>query len=109
MAAAKLRRALAEFRVRGVHTNVPFIVNVLAHPEFLAGQARTDFIERHYAKLFNFPPLRDRGNKLLKYLAEVTVNGHPMPGADATKAIPTIEIPKLPLPSYACCGSGWCW
>ena len=41
LAAAKLRRALTEFRVRGVHTNVPFIVNVLNHPDFIAGRART--------------------------------------------------------------------
>ncbi len=63
VACAKLRRALAEFRVRGVHTNVPFIANVLRHPDFVGGKARTDFIEAH-PELFQFPPLRDRGNKV---------------------------------------------
>lgn len=95
LACAKLARALVEFRVRGVHTNVPFIVNVLKHPEFRKGMARTDFIETH-KELFDFPPLRDRANKLLRYLGEVVVNGHPMPGADKTKVSASLPAPIPP-------------
>eukprot|EP00184_Porphyridium_aerugineum_P006001 CAMPEP_0184693168 /NCGR_PEP_ID=MMETSP0313-20130426/1448_1 /TAXON_ID=2792 /ORGANISM="Porphyridium aerugineum, Strain SAG 1380-2" /LENGTH=1242 /DNA_ID=CAMNT_0027151165 /DNA_START=150 /DNA_END=3878 /DNA_ORIENTATION=+ len=94
-AAEKLYRALGEFRVRGVHTNIPFLLRVLAHPVFLEQKMATDFIDLH-TELFAFPPNKDRANKLLRYMAEVKVNGHPMPGADPSK-VPSHLHPVMPV------------
>lgn len=75
-AAAKLVRALVEFRVRGVKTNKSFLLNVLKHPAFLDGVVDTGFIA---ANPHLMAPLReqDRAQKLLKYIGEVIVNGTP--------------------------------
>src|SRR5260370_42431293 len=75
-ATLKALRALREMRIRGVKTNTPFLENVLQHPTFLAGETHTRFIEET-PKLFQFPLRRDRATKLLHYLGEVIVNGHP--------------------------------
>lgn len=72
----KLRRALREFRIRGVKTNIRFLLNIIAHPEFVAGNSTVDFLQRH-PEIFNYPPSKDRGTKILKYLADVSINGHP--------------------------------
>lgn len=70
-AVQKMQRALVEFHIRGVKTNIPFLENVLRHPEFLAGDATTSFIERN-PQLFSFGT-RDglQASKLLGYLAEL--------------------------------------
>lgn len=105
-AAVKLHRALGELRCRGLMTNVPFLRNVLRHPVFLAGSAATDFIDLH-PELFQFPPQRDRGNKILRYLAEVKVNGHPMPGADPSRPPSTVR-PVMPVvDTSAASPRGW--
>ncbi|MDI3298599.1 MAG: pyruvate carboxylase [Bacillota bacterium] len=88
-AAAKMHRALREFRVRGVRTNLPFLENVVRHPDFLAGRATVDFVESH-PELFRFPPRRDRGSKLLRYIGEVTVNGAAFAGIPAGAAKPAL-------------------
>ena len=75
-AARRMERALQEFRARGVKTNVPFLINVVKHPEFLAGRCTTRFIDET-PELFRFPIRQDRATKLLTYAAEVTVNGFP--------------------------------
>jgi len=75
-AARHMERALQEFRVRGVKTNVPFLLNVVTHAEFLAGGCTTRFIDETPA-LFRFPIRRDRASRLLTYAAEITVNGFP--------------------------------
>ena len=75
-AASVMDRSLAEFRIRGVKTNIPFLENVMRHPVFLAGQCDTSFIEAH-PELLQAAQKKDRGTKLLKYLGEVTVNGSP--------------------------------
>ncbi len=75
-AARRMERALQEFRVRGVKTNVPFMLNVVNHPEFLAGRCTTRFIDET-PELFRFPVRQDRATKLLTFAAEVTVNGFP--------------------------------
>ncbi|MFA5910164.1 MAG: pyruvate carboxylase [Vicinamibacterales bacterium] len=67
-------RALQEFRIRGVKTNIAFLRNVILHPTFGDGTATTDFVDRT-AELLQFPAARDRATKLLGYLAEVIVNG----------------------------------
>lgn len=75
-AAAKLKRALLEFRIRGVKTNIRFLLNIIQHPEFIAGNATVNFLQQ-YPEIFTFERLKDRGTKILKYLANVSVNGHP--------------------------------
>jgi pyruvate carboxylase len=75
-AARRMERALQEFRVRGVKTNVPFLLNVVTHPDFLAGRCTTRFIDET-PTLFRFSVRQDRATKLLTYAAEVTVNGFP--------------------------------
>ncbi|MDK7083623.1 pyruvate carboxylase [Pseudoglutamicibacter cumminsii] len=85
-------RALDEFRIRGVATNIPFIKNVLSHPEFQAGPVATDFLDSH-PDLTDIQPSRDRGTKALAYLADVTVNQPHGPRPD-------IINPALKLPAY---------
>jgi pyruvate carboxylase len=75
-AARHMERALQEFRVRGVKTNVPFLLNLVTHRAFLAGDCTTRFIDETPA-LFRFPIRRDRASRLLTYAAEITVNGFP--------------------------------
>ncbi len=75
-AAVRMERCLQEFRVRGVKTNIPFLVNLIKHPEFLAGTVTTRFLDETPA-LFDLSTRQDRATKLLSYIAEVIVNGHP--------------------------------
>ena len=69
----RARRAVAEFRIRGVATNIPFLQAVLDDPDFRAGRVTTSFIEEH-PQLLTARSSADRGTKLLTYLADVTVN-----------------------------------
>ncbi|WP_413991595.1 pyruvate carboxylase [Labrys okinawensis] len=75
-AIARMTRALREYRIRGVATNLPFLEAVLAHPKFRNNQYTTRFIDET-PELFQFAKRRDRATKLLTYIADVTVNGHP--------------------------------
>jgi pyruvate carboxylase len=75
-AARHMERSLQEFRVRGVKTNIPFLINLVTHPDFLAGRVTTRFIDEH-SDLFDLPFRQDRATKLLTYIADVIVNGHP--------------------------------
>ena len=72
-AVRRARRALAEFRVRGVSTNIPFLQALLDDPAFITGHVTTSFIEQR-PDLLNARTPGDRGTKLLTYLAETTVN-----------------------------------
>lgn len=74
--AQRMHRALREFRIRVVKTNIGFLLNLLVHPEFQAGKTTVNFIKANPQLL---EPLgwRDRGTKMLRYLAEIIVNGHP--------------------------------
>lgn len=76
-AARRMERCLQEFRVRGVKTNIPFLIKLVMHPTFMAGDCTTRFIDET-PELFDFPPPRDRATKLLTYLAETIVNGNPL-------------------------------
>jgi len=81
-AAQKMQRALSEFQIRGIKTNISFLENVLRHPEFLEGECKTSFIEKNARDLFNFEGHGSlRSSKLLMYLAEMVVNGPDHPGA----------------------------
>ncbi|WP_026999411.1 pyruvate carboxylase [Eisenibacter elegans] len=75
-ASERLQRALAEFRIRGVKTNIEFLINVISHPEFISGRATVGFIANHQ-ELFELPKRLNRANKVIKYLGDVVVNGHP--------------------------------
>jgi pyruvate carboxylase len=75
-ACQRMDRALREFRIRGVKTNIPFLENVVNHPQFQAGEATTSFID-HTGELFHFAHRRDRATRLLTYLGEVIVNQNP--------------------------------
>jgi pyruvate carboxylase len=75
-AVRRMSRALEEFRVRGVKTNIPFLVNLIERPEFLAGECTTRFLDET-PELFQFAQARDRASRLLTYCAEVLVNGFP--------------------------------
>ncbi|MEX2263440.1 MAG: pyruvate carboxylase [Bryobacteraceae bacterium] len=75
-ACQRMDRALREFRIRGVKTNIPFLENVVNHPAFQSGQVTTSFLDET-PSLFRFAPRRDRATKLLTYLAETIVNGNP--------------------------------
>ncbi|OJX62073.1 MAG: pyruvate carboxylase [Micrococcales bacterium 73-13] len=93
VAVARTRRALAEFRLRGVATNIPFLQAVLDDPAFLAGDLSTAFIEeRPY--LLGARQSQDRASRLLQWLAEVTVN-QPY-GAGAGLVRPVEKLPALP-------------
>jgi pyruvate carboxylase len=75
-AARHMERSLQEFRVRGVKTNIPFLIKLVTHPDFLAGRVTTRFIDEH-PELFDMPFRQDRATRLLTYIAAVIVNGHP--------------------------------
>ncbi|HRL00658.1 MAG TPA: pyruvate carboxylase, partial [Trichococcus flocculiformis] len=75
-AVRKMERSLIEFRIRGVKTNIPFMFNVITHPIFVSGDAKTTFIDTT-PELFEFPKTRDRGNKTMQYIGNITVNGFP--------------------------------
>ena len=93
-ACRKVRRALAEFRIRGVKTNIAFVDNILQHPTFRAGEVTVNFIKNE-PSLFEFKEPRNRANKLIKFLGETIVNGNP----DVKKINPTQIFVKPIIPS----------
>ena len=92
-AARRAYRALTEFRVRGVSTNIPFLEAVISDPDFLAGHTTTSFIDDR-PHLLNYHIPADRGTKLLTYLAEISVN-RPN-GEPRTELVPRTKLPTLP-------------
>ena len=92
-ACQRMDRCLREFRVRGVKTNIPFLENVINHPEFQGGRVTTRWLE-DTPSLFKFTPRRDRATRLLGYLAEVTVNGNPTVAGKPRPA--HIRTPPIP-------------
>ena len=92
-AAVRARRALREFRVRGVSTNVEFLRRLLADPDFLAGAVPTSFLAEHPA-LTQAPTPTDRTSLLLSALADATVNGLRRPGRALLD--PRTKLPELP-------------
>ncbi|MGV0791858.1 pyruvate carboxylase [Mycolicibacterium sp. XJ1819] len=99
-AVARARRALAEFRVRGVSTNIPFLLAVVNDPDFRAGRVTTSFIDdRPYLLTAHTPA--DRGTKILNYLADVTVNQPHGPRPSSVYArdkLPDVDITAAPPP-----------
>lgn len=76
MACQRMDRALREFRIRGVKTNIPFLENVIADETFRSGQAHTKLIDTK-SELFQFKRRRDRATRTLSYLSDITLNGNP--------------------------------
>ncbi|RUT29393.1 pyruvate carboxylase [Arsenicitalea aurantiaca] len=98
-AIARMHRALREFRIRGVQTNLAFLENIITHPDFVGNRYTTRFIDTTPA-LFDIKRRQDRATKLLSYIADVTVNGHPevrdRPRPPAEAAAPV--VPEFPRP-----------
>ncbi|MGM0173901.1 pyruvate carboxylase [Enterococcus sp. DIV0800] len=90
----KMQRCLIEFRIRGVKTNIPFMHNVISHPVFQSGDAKTTFID-NTPELFDFPRVRDRGNKTMRYISEITVNGFPGIEKQNKRYFETPRKPKI--------------
>lgn len=98
---SKMSRALREFRVRGVKTNIPFLLNVLENQKFINGAVDTYFIDEN-PQLFSLQPSKNRAQKLLNYLGQVLVNGPSTPlatglkPAEVSPAVPEISIGPEP-------------
>jgi pyruvate carboxylase len=90
---ARARRALAEFRIRGVATNIPFLLSVVDDPDFRAGRITTSFIDER-PHLLTAHASADRGTKILNYLAEVTVNS---PYGGRPRVYPQDKVPDVDL------------
>jgi len=88
-ACKKSTRALNEVHVRGVKTNIPFVMNILNHPDFVAGKCHTKFID-NTAELFDLENSRDRATKILKYIADIQVNS---PHTER----PLFDAPRFPV------------
>ncbi|UWF76790.1 pyruvate carboxylase [Microbacterium neungamense] len=99
-AVSRARRALAEFRIRGVSTNIPFLQGVLEDPAFLAGDLSTSFIDER-PQLLRSRPSKDRGTKILRWLVDTTVNKphgeNPLAAPPASK-LPPIDV-REPAPA----------
>jgi len=93
IAISKMLRCLKEFRIRGVKTNILFLENVLQHQDFIDGSYDTGFVDKN-TELFIFPKTKDRGTKLLHYIADVTVNGY---GTGGPQPKPNFVPLKMPV------------
>ena len=95
-ACQRMDRALREFRIRGVKTNIPFVENVVNHPRFRAGEVTTSFLDES-PELFRFPSRGDRATKLLSYLGDVILNGNPeVKGKPVPQRFDAPVIPAAP-------------
>ena len=94
----RMDRALREFRIRDLSTNLQFLENVIRHPQFRMGECTTRFIDTT-PDLFQFTARKDRATKLLRFIGEVVVNGNPeMKGRKPTEGILSFPIiPKVSL------------
>ena len=93
-AATRMERVLQEFRIRGVKTNIPFLIKVMTHPKFIGGSFTTRFIDET-PELFQFAPRKDRATKLLTFLADTILNQGKTHAAAATK----VDRTAAPLPA----------
>lgn len=93
IAITKMLRCLKEFRIRGVKTNIQFLENVLTNPHFIKGDYSTNFVDTT-PELFVFHKPLDRGNKLLNYIADITVNGYSNVGVQSKPDFVPLNMPK---------------
>src|SRR6202790_810189 len=95
-ACQRMDRALREFRIRGVKTNIPFLENVVNHPRFRAGEVTTSFLDES-PELFRLQSRGDRATKLLSYLGDMILNGNPeVKGKPVPKALEKAALPSVP-------------
>src|SRR5271165_6728683 len=95
-ACQRMDRALREFRIRGVKTNIPFLENVVNHPRFRAGEVTTSFLDDS-PELFRFTGRADRATKLLSYIGDVILNGNPeVKGKKVPEFIEKAPVPAAP-------------
>jgi pyruvate carboxylase len=95
-AALRMDRALREFRIRGVATNLWFLEALVAHPDFRRGNVTTRFIDET-PELYRFKPRRDRATRLLTFIGDVVVNGNSeVAGRPRPQPGPTPALPRLP-------------
>ncbi|MDZ4852241.1 MAG: pyruvate carboxylase [Pirellulaceae bacterium] len=92
-ASARMERCLQEFRIRGVKTNIPFLISLITHPTFLAGEATTRMIDTT-PELFELSRRRDRATRLLKFLAETIVNGSKL----ESETVKSVRREPAPIP-----------
>lgn len=90
----KMERSLREMRIRGVKTNIPFLINVMRNEQFRSGDYTTKFIEET-PELFNIEPTLDRGTKTLEYIGNVTINGFPNVEQRPKPLYEAASIPKV--------------
>jgi pyruvate carboxylase len=105
-AARRMERCLQEFRVRGVKTNVPFLINLVKHPAFLQGGCTTRFLDET-PELFDLPERKDRATRLMSYIGDVIVNGHLeqavralIVGPDGKRQPTPVPREPVPVPPY---------
>jgi len=92
----RMDRALREFRIRGVKTNLPFLEALISHPRFRAGEYTTRFVDET-PELFRFAPRRDRATRLLAFIGDVVMNGNPeVAGRPVPAHFPTPQILSVP-------------
>ena len=90
----RMDRALREFRIRGVKTNILFLENVIGHPRFQDGLITTSFLDES-PELFRLPQRGDRATKLLRFVGDVILNGNPqVKGRKAPEYFPQPSLPK---------------
>ena len=92
-AARKMRRALKEFRIRGVKNNIPLLVNIVSHQDFIEGNITTKFLLDN-PELFQFRSPKDRATKLLKFVGNTTINDPHNIGKERPRNLHPIEAPK---------------
>jgi len=90
-----MERALSEFRIRGVKNNIPFLQNVISHPEFRAGLQGGSFIEKH-PELLQLKLSRNRGTRILNFTADLIVNGNPeVKNPDPNRRFRNAKVPDF--------------
>lgn len=98
LARCKIIRALGEFHIRGVKTNIAFLQNVLQHPTFIDSSVCTTFIDNS-PELFQMQPTRNRAQKILLFLADLIVNGTSIQGQLGEPGLRDFDpvVPKIPV------------
>ncbi|MBI4229091.1 MAG: pyruvate carboxylase [Deltaproteobacteria bacterium] len=101
----KMDRALQEFRIRGVKTNIPFLLKLIRHPVFRKGECTTNFLQDH-PEIFNIKEPRDRATRLLNFIGDVTINRvleRPKGWEERPPlkpVVPSIDHRKSPIPEH---------
>lgn len=98
-AARTMHRALQEFRIRGVKTNIGFLEKVITHPVFLSGDCDTSFLDKH-PEVFDLKIKKDRANKILNFIGHTTVNGYPGIAPEKKLHYKNLREPDVPEIPY---------